>query len=553
MQSAIHCENLTRDFGSIRALDNLTLSVPEGSIFAFLGPNGAGKTTTIHLLLGLIEPTSGSSRILGLDPATDGAEVRRHAGALLEHSGLYERLSAENNLRFYASIAHLTKDETESRIEQLLVRFGLFERRTDVVATWSRGMKQKLAIARVLLHRPSIVFLDEPTAGLDPEAMVALRRDIVALGTTVFLTTHNLTDVEKMATHVAVIQSGRLLDAGTPDELRRRAFRSRAFIRTSDSEQTIDLGPGESIAPIVTRLVHEGAQIEEVRREEPSIEDVFLRLVRDGSDRTPDVATAPPCEPPPRHNPRPIFSDIAAVMRKEWREVTSPEATGFSKRSTYIAVAILVITMAAIAATIGPTFVESPIALGIGCISTVVLLGSVADSFAGERERHTLETVLASAIPDLALLLGKIVTNVVYAWATTLFIMIAMLIGANANARGVPMRMYPPSTLVGTLVLIPLMMLMISTVGVLLSLRAPTVREAQARLGIALVVAVVAISPLRFLMPDAWKTNAAHLLLSESGRFQAIAVNVVMLLVIDVVLVAFAMMRFKRSTLITLR
>jgi len=151
--------------------------------------------------------------------------------------------------------------------------------------------------------------------------------------------------------------------------------------------------------------------------------------------------------------------------------------------------------MGGLGAFIGPRFVDSPIALALGMISTVVLLASVSDSFAGERERHTLETVLASAIPDEALLLGKILTNVVYGWATTLIVMTVMLIGANLNAGGEPRRFYPLSTVAGGLVLIPLMMLFISSAGVLLSLRAPTVREAQERLTIAFVAIFVTLAP----------------------------------------------------------
>jgi ABC-2 type transport system ATP-binding protein len=551
---AIACRSLTRDFGAIRALDGLTLSVPEGSIFAFLGPNGAGKTTTIHLLLGILEPTSGSSRVLGFDPAVDGAEVRRHAGALLEHSGLYERLSAEDNLRFYARIAHLA--DANERIEELLTRFGLWERRADAVATWSRGMKQKLAIARVLLHRPSLVFLDEPTAGLDPEATVALRRDIVALGTTVFLTTHNLADVEKMATHVAVIQSGRLLDFGTPDELRKRAFRSRAIVRTATEERTFELAPGESVAPIVAALVHDGEQIEEVRREEASIEDVFLRLVQ---NNVAAAASAAEPEPTPEaavatsRKREPIFRDIAAVISRELRELTSAAATGVSRRATIGALVIMLAVMGSLGAIIGPRFVDSPFALILGMISTIGLLASVSDSFAGERERHTLETVLASAIPDEALLLGKVLTNVLYGWTTSLVLMIVLLIGANLGARGEPKAFYPPSTIIAALLLIPLMMLFVSTAGILLSLRAATVREAQARLTIAFISIFIALVSVRPLLPAAWQTQSVEIVRSEAVRLQATFIAIVALGAIDVALLVVAMIRFRRSRLLNLR
>ncbi|MEW6243762.1 MAG: ABC transporter ATP-binding protein [Bacillota bacterium] len=157
------------------------------------GPNGSGKTTTIRLLLGLLEPTSGGASVLGFDVCKKADEVRKRCGALLEHSGLYERLSALDNLEFYGRVWQIPAPERRARIKELLQHLDLWDRRKEVVATWSRGMKQKLAIARALLHRPSLLFLDEPSAGLDPVAASALREDIGKLvkseGVTVFLTT----------------------------------------------------------------------------------------------------------------------------------------------------------------------------------------------------------------------------------------------------------------------------------------------------------------------------------------------------------------------------
>ena len=175
-QIAIRASALTRQFSSVRALNDLTIEVPAGVVFGFLGPNGAGKTTTIRLLLNLIEPTSGSAEVLGFDTRTHGHEIRSRCGSLLEHSGLYERLSAEDNIRFYGRVAHMTERDIDCRIEELLTRMGLWDRRKEAVVKWSRGMKQKLAIARAVLHRPDLVFLDEPTAGLDPVAANDLRR-----------------------------------------------------------------------------------------------------------------------------------------------------------------------------------------------------------------------------------------------------------------------------------------------------------------------------------------------------------------------------------------
>ena len=192
-ETAIRIENLTRDFKTVRSVDGLSLEVPAGIIFGFLGPNGAGKTTTINLLLGLLEPTSGHAEVLGFDTRTHADEVRTRTGALLEHPGVYEQLTAEDNLEFYGRVYRLPTVQRRARIQELLAHMGLWERRKERAGTWSKGMKQKLALARAMLHRPSLIFLDEPTAGLDVQAAVAVREDLESLaareGVTVFLTT----------------------------------------------------------------------------------------------------------------------------------------------------------------------------------------------------------------------------------------------------------------------------------------------------------------------------------------------------------------------------
>ena len=172
---AIQAEGLVRDFGAIRALDHLSLDVPAGIVFGFLGPNGAGKTTAIRAFLGLVEPTAGSARVLGFDTRRESDRIRERAGALLEHNGLYERLTAEQNLEFAGRVWHMPKADRRARTRELLEQFGLWNRRDEPVGKWSRGMKQKLAVARAVFHRPPLVFLDEPTAGLDPVASAALR------------------------------------------------------------------------------------------------------------------------------------------------------------------------------------------------------------------------------------------------------------------------------------------------------------------------------------------------------------------------------------------
>ena len=302
----IRTEGLTREFGTLRAVDGLTIEVPAGIVFGFLGPNGSGKTTTIRLLLGLLEPTSGRAEVLGHDVARESAAVRERSGALLEHPGLYERLSAEDNLDFYGRVWGMRPDARAARIRELLSHLGLWERRSEVVGNWSRGMKQKLAVARALLHRPSLVFLDEPTAGLDPVASAALRSDLEGLaareGTTVFLTTHNLTEAERLCSLVAVIRAGRLLAVGHPDELRARlspraeiagrnlgqgviaALEARgevASVTASNGRLQLELRPEADMAALVSLVVANGGLVNEVRRDQASLEDVFLTLMEE--------------------------------------------------------------------------------------------------------------------------------------------------------------------------------------------------------------------------------------------------------------------------------
>lgn len=304
---AIRTEDLTRDFGSVRALNGLSIEVPAGTIFGFLGPNGAGKTTTINLLLGLLEPTAGRAEVLGFDTRTQSDEVRARSGALLEHAGLYEQLSAEDNLEFYGRTWRLPPGQRQSRIQELLTHLGLWERRKDRVGKWSRGMKQRLALARALLHRPPLVFLDEPTAGLDVVAAASIRNDLETLatreGVTVFLTTHNMAEAERLCNQVAVIRQGKEVAVGHPNELRAQAGRPQvtvagrgfdedtlALLRARPEvaaatlqrdELVIDLRAEGNIAPLVSFLVSAGVQIEEVRKGRASLEEAFLALMEE--------------------------------------------------------------------------------------------------------------------------------------------------------------------------------------------------------------------------------------------------------------------------------
>ena len=301
---AILTENLSRRFGGVRAVNNLSLEIPRGIVFGFLGSNGSGKTTTIRLLLGLLEPTSGRAQVLGFD-TRQASEIRQRTGALLEHPGLYERLSAEDNLEFYGRVWRLPTAQRRSRIKELLSNLGLWQCRHESVGGWSRGMKQKLAVARAMLHYPPLIFLDEPTNGLDPVAAAALREDLQQMvareGVTVFLTTHNLPEAEKLCHQIGVIRQGKLLAVGNPDELSVLAGGPRIEIvgrgftqklldwlltqppvksaQVQGNRLTIILCKQISAAPLVSTLVGAGVQIEEVRKGSASLEEVFLTLM----------------------------------------------------------------------------------------------------------------------------------------------------------------------------------------------------------------------------------------------------------------------------------
>ncbi len=306
---AIRTQELTRQYRTVRALDRLSLEIPAGTVFGFLGSNGAGKTTTIQLLLGLQRPTSGRATVLGFDVADRIDEVRRRTGALLDQAGLYDRLGVRDNLEFYGRIWHMSRRERRARSEELLRQFGLWERAREPAGRLSFGMKRKLAVARALFHRPRLVFLDEPTAGLDPVSAESLRRSLVDLaaqeGVTVFLTTHNVPEAGKVCDQVGIIRSGRLLACGSPEQLRSSAGSNRITVRgagfTEDAftmlalrpevEEVesrrgtlyLRLAPGASAAPIVSLLASCGARIEEVVRE-TTFEDAFLSVLSADGD-----------------------------------------------------------------------------------------------------------------------------------------------------------------------------------------------------------------------------------------------------------------------------
>jgi ABC-2 type transport system ATP-binding protein len=304
-EAAIQIEALALAFGGVEALKGLTLSVPRGIVFGFLGPNGAGKTSTLRLLLGLVKPSSGKASVLGFDLRTDSERIRASTGALLEANGLYERMSAEDNLELYGRIFRMRAADRRARAKDLLTRLGLWERRRDPAGALSRGMKQRLAVARALFHHPALVFLDEPTSGLDPVAAAAFRDDMAALtkreGVTVFLNTHNLAEAERLCSRLAVIRGGELLAVGSPDELRFREsahqvevvgrgftaellslLRELPEVASAEAQNgrlILRLRGDRPAAPLVSLIIRRGGEVEEVRRGTASLEEAFLAMM----------------------------------------------------------------------------------------------------------------------------------------------------------------------------------------------------------------------------------------------------------------------------------
>jgi ABC-2 type transport system ATP-binding protein len=309
--SAISTRGLVKRFGPIAAVDGLDLEVPRGVVYGFLGPNGAGKTTTLHILLGLLRPDSGHAEVLGLDVPRRALDVRRRAGVLLEHDGVYERLTALENLDVFGRFHGLSWGSRQARARHLLRDLNLYDRRHELAGKLSRGMKRKLAIARALLPEPELVILDEPTVGLDPRTVVEIRERLRSLtrdeGATVFLTTHNLVEAERVADQVGVVMAGRLVSTGRPADLAREHGATRLLVLGSGFTPAVvqaaarlpDVigvevqGAGDTLrlrlsrnaaaADILATVVEAGGEVEATERHEESLEEIFLALTRDGA------------------------------------------------------------------------------------------------------------------------------------------------------------------------------------------------------------------------------------------------------------------------------
>jgi ABC-2 type transport system ATP-binding protein len=308
----IDTKNLTRKFGNLTAVDNLTLRVEDGEVFGFLGPNGAGKTTTVRMLCCLIGKTSGEATIgnYTIDKQEDCLRIRKMVGFLPENVGLYDSLSAYRNLDFYGQLYEVPESKRKENIERLLKLLGIWERREDAAGTFSKGMKQKLAIARALIHDPQLLFLDEPTANLDPEASKTVRDFVIELKKekrTIFINTHNLDEADRLCDRIAILKT-KLIAVDSPKNLERSLYKRKTIIhlervsnkiidaveklsavknvRTSDNKLILDIDAPEKDNPEVVRtIVEAGGKIQYVTELRSTLEDVYLKLIREAQSQ----------------------------------------------------------------------------------------------------------------------------------------------------------------------------------------------------------------------------------------------------------------------------
>lgn len=295
----IRVENLVKRFGNIAAVDDISFEVEKGTIFGFLGPNGAGKTTTINVLCTLLSPTSGRAFINGHDCMKEPAEVRKAIGIVFQDTTLDKELTAYENLIFHAYLYNVKKDERGKRVNDALRFVGLYERKDDLVKKFSGGMKRRLEVARGLVHKPEVLFLDEPTLGLDPQSRANLWEFIVELprkhDVTIFMTTHYMEEAEVCDT-IAIIDNGKIIAMGSPDSLKKAVGGDVIYLKTSDNKKAkeeikrlfnLDAAEkdgelfiaairGDACIPDLIRAL--GEEVLSVRLQRPTLNDVFLKL-----------------------------------------------------------------------------------------------------------------------------------------------------------------------------------------------------------------------------------------------------------------------------------
>lgn len=296
IMNAVTMNSLSKTYtGGKKAVDSVTLSLPQGEVFGFLGPNGAGKTTTVKLLNGMLSPTEGSLSVFGINPSQNPEKVHALSGVVTEHAQMYDNLTGIQNLIFYGSVFGLSTADSKKHGLELLKQLELTDAKDQKLAAYSTGMRQRLSLARALIHRPQILFLDEPTSGLDPESAQSvhsmIRRLAAENGITVFLCTHQLRYAQEVCTRYGLMAQGRLLAEGTLDALRSRICSgmtmklkakglpaSLVCRQTGDCTFELPIGSEEEIPQLVRKITDAGGQIYHVSAKLPSLEDIYFTM-----------------------------------------------------------------------------------------------------------------------------------------------------------------------------------------------------------------------------------------------------------------------------------
>ncbi len=300
---SIIVNNLSKTYsGGTKALDNVSFTLDEGEVFGFLGPNGAGKTTAVKILTGMLSPTEGSSHVLGIDPAFHPEQVHKLAGVVTEHAQMYDNLSGLQNLIFYGTVFGLTQEQSKKRGQEMLDILGLIDDKDKKLSAYSTGMRQRLSLARAMLHSPKILFLDEPTSGLDPESVQSVNNLIKHLstdkGTTIFLCTHQLRYAQEICTGYGLIDQGTMLAVGDIDHIRSMVFSSMtatikadkypdnlAVKSADDGSCEINVQSEDDLPLIVKSIVDAGGKVYHVSARKPSLEEIYFALIEQRDEK----------------------------------------------------------------------------------------------------------------------------------------------------------------------------------------------------------------------------------------------------------------------------
>ena len=282
-ETAIRIDHLTKRYGDLYAVHDVSLAIPRGSVYGLIGPNGAGKTTTFSVLATLLRPTSGSVTVAGFDPARQARDVRRHLGYMPDTMGVYDGLRVDEYLEVFAASYKVPRHRWRATLDTLLELVDLGTKRDAMVNSLSRGMKQRLSLARALVHDPDVLVLDEPASGLDPRARVELRNLLVELrsmGKTIVVSSHILAELTEMCTEVGILEKGRLLASGTPAEIRDRSGSGRQVrVRLADGEERIEVVADEAAQLALLRtLVADGEDVLEFAEVGHGLEDLFMSI-----------------------------------------------------------------------------------------------------------------------------------------------------------------------------------------------------------------------------------------------------------------------------------